>query len=215
MVLWTWARFYHGLLARLLIGHWHRRWLELLGSTLMLLLKWWLSTGHRHHRRASWHRHLKITSLRWRLIVHVLLHILWLLLLWVSLIIASTTAHVVVVVVILVLTHLVVIIVAAVILPWLLRLILLHHGLIVGSVSPTTHRSSIHHSLRWWHIVHWVGPIVVHRGRLLLCSRGFELLDAARHLEGRLKVCYRWVQGSSVRRCLVATKNTQKQAIEY
>ena len=139
----------------------------------------------------------------------MLLHIFHLLLLLVSLVIASTTAHVVV---ILVLPLLVVIIWAAVILlPWLL-LIWLHHGLIIGPITAATHLS-IHHVLRLWHTLHWgpeVARIVVHRGRLL-CSLGFELLDAAgRDLEGRLEVCYSWVQECSIRRCLVATENTQK-----
>ena len=185
-------RLRHGLLAWYTSWHWHRwRWLETLWSTLMLL-KLWLSTGHRHHL-GSTHLHL-IVSLP-------LLHILCLLLLWVSLIIASAT-HIVV---ILVLTMLAVHILAAVTLPLLLLLIWLHHG-VVGPVSASHLWSSIHHILMWhWHLV--VGPVValvdVHRGRLLWCSRGFELLRRTWHLELRLEFCNSRVQ--------VATKSTQKQ----
>ena len=157
--------------------HWHR-WLLLVTLWSTLLILWLSAAGHSRH---ATHRHLKVSSLRWALIVGLplLLHIrsLRLLLIWVSLI-ASTT-HVVVI--ILVLPILVVRVWIAVTLPWLLLIhLLLHHG-VVGPVS-TTHLwwSSIHHLLRllWhWHLV--VGPealVKVHRGSLSWCSRGFKLL---------------------------------------
>ena len=188
--------FGHGLLAwwSTTWHHRHRSRLETLWSTLVLLIRL-LSARHRHHLLwGASHRHLWIeSSLRWALVIilPLLLHILclwWLI--WVSLVIASTT-HVIVV--ILVLPILVVHILTAVTLPWLLWLILLHHG-VIGPVLATHLWSRIHHVLlRWhWHLV--VGSeatlVHVHRGSLLWCSRGFELLRRARNLEGRLEFCY-------------------------
>ena len=172
--------------------HRHRRLETLLWSTLVLL-KWLLSARHRHHLLwGASHRHLIESSLGWALVIvlPLLLHILCLwLLIWVSLIASAT--HVVVV--ILVLSTLVVHVLTAVTLPWLLLLILLHHG-VIGPVLATHLRSRIHHILILWHWHLVCGPeaalVHVHRGSLLWCSRGFELLRRGRNLEGRLEFCY-------------------------